>query len=296
MNPNDIIVATNHHRRMPCFMDTMQRLWNAGFRHIWVQETGNGSWGWYDGPSEWMQKSENISYDMGMMRFKNFIHPGIKVKAIFFIDCDCFISDTEELFRFISDFEIGGYSYSCHHISKESYSPSYVYNGCIAPVTDQRFIPDNGEFGFHPEPHWENTYALITKDMWDKLGPDDVLNTRLWFKTMHRLGGKFGVREAEYRFQYTHFGKSWFHFGNLMSFLYAVEQFNPSKFSIESDVAMSRLGFLAWQERIYGRSAYPEHVMTKLHKILDSDGRAVRAEEAWNKLSSGTCMENWKRC
>ena len=295
LNPNDIIVATNHHRYMPCFMDTMQRLWDAGFRRIWVQETGNGSWGWYDGPSELIQMAGSISYDRGMLRFKEVINSGVAAKVIFFLDCDCLISDTEELFGFISDFDRGEYSFSCHNTPNSANNPNYVYDGCIAPVTDQKFIPSSDEFGFYPEPHWENTYALVKKDIWDRLGPRDVSNTRVWFRAMHRLGGKFGAHKAEYRCQYTHFGSSWFHFGNLMAFFYAVENLDPSKFPIDSDVAMSRLGFLVWQERIYGASTYPELIKKNLHQILDLDGRAAGAEESWNKLIHGTCLENWER-
>lgn len=295
MDPKDIIVATNHHRYMPCFRDTMQRLWDNGFKRIWIQETGNGAWGWYDGPCEWVQRAGLIPYDQGMMRFKGAIHSGITAKAIFFIDCDCLISDTEEFFGFISDFERGGYSYSCHHTSADSYNPSYVYDGCIAHVTDQKFVPDGGEYGFRPEPHWENTYALVSKDMWDRLGPEDVSNTRVWFRAMHRLGGRLGAHKAEYRLQYTHFGKSWFHFGNLMAFFYAVENLDLSKFPLESDVAMSRLGFFAWQEKVYGTSMYPEWICGNLHRILGTDGRAHRAEQAWNTLRAGTCMDSWRR-
>jgi hypothetical protein len=291
--PEEVLVICNHHRYLPVFKDTIRHLWHAGFRNIWIQETGNGSWGWFDGYSRWTQRSGEISYDIGMVRFKNIISSAVPGNALFFIDCDCFISDIAPLHRFISDFEAGGYAYSCHHPLASAYSPDYVYNGCIAPIKSQKFFPSPDFPGFYPEPHWENTYALMNRHTWDGLQPQDMPHTRMWLRRIHELGGKFGAHHANYRLQYTHFGDGWFHFGNLMAFLYAVERGDESKFQVNSETEMSRLGFLQWQERVYGNETYPHPIRENLHRLLI--GKEKIAEEAWGQLSSGTCMENWTR-
>jgi hypothetical protein len=133
----------------------------------------------------------------------------------------------------------------------------------------------------------------MNRDIWDRLQPQDMSNTRMWLKRTHELGGKFGAHKANYRFQFTHFGDGWFHFGNLMVFLYAIEQGDESRFHVSSDIDMSRLGFLQWQERVYGSETYPHAIRENLRRILT--GKERIAEEAWGRLSSGTCMEHWTR-
>jgi hypothetical protein len=232
-----------------------------------------------------------------MVRLKKAISPEDKRFAghevILLIDNDCFLSGTEHLDKFLYDFVKGDYDFACHHVSRHDYK-GYQFEGCIAPVPDQKFGPANIYPGFVPIPHWENAYLLIRKELWDRLSEDDVSHTRKWIKAVVREKAKLGAHRAEYRATHTHFGDEWFHVGNLMNYYNKIDSGDARGFRHDSGLDMSRLGYFVAQADIYSIDIYPQTQRRNLLKIVTSHGKN-HVLAAWERLTEGTCMQTWSK-
>lgn len=230
------IIATNHHRRVQANTDTLDRLGFAGY-HVIYQDTST------------------ISYDQGMVNFKtkdmlwNF-------DIVAFIDNDLFMSGTEYFTRLLNDFISGGYGFCSYLVSDADWH--YTLDGLIAPVTDQSYKETNDIYKFCPVPHWENAYMFLTRELWEKLTPDDLANSRNMIRAIHNSGAKMGTHKAGYKLTYSHFGPEWFHVGNLMKYYYIMENMDLSKLDLESDIDTSRIGLLLEQRNKYGRDFYQQ--------------------------------------
>lgn len=292
---SNVLVISNHHRRSLFFEESMQKLWDAGFNRMWIQDTGAERWGPYLGPKSFYWRSGNIPYDRGVQNFKRQITGDYD--TILMIDNDCFISDVEVIKQYIKDFEDGGYDFAAHHVSKDCYDGYEFGDSTICEVTNQTFEPADIYPGFCPVPHWENAYLLIKKTLWDSLTEDEVGHGRKWLKAIHERKAKMGAHYADYRLTYSHHGPGWFHVGNLFAYYNRLEEQVP-RFVLDSELDMSRLGYFYAQRNTYGRGAYPEGpgiypdgIEAKLDLIQDDI--ADKALLAWKRLTSDTCMENW---
>lgn len=293
------IILSNHHRRSPYFEDTLRRLHNDGWT-VWVQETGGAKWGQCQGPYAEHINSGTKSYDQAMILWKRALRQWQqagkldRVDRILFLDNDCFLSGTNHLQKYIQDFIDGGYDFASHHVSEDCYN-DHVFEGdsCIAEVKNQTFEPADIYPGFCPNPHWENAYMLITKELYNKLSEADVGHGRKWIKAMVREGAKLGAHKAEYRLRYSHFGDEWFHVGNLMHYYYKIERGDLS-FSPDSELDMSRLGYFNSTVRAKFKQWFGPVTNTVRLPIANEHGNYERSLEAWDNLISGTCMENWE--
>jgi len=286
MKKDEVLIISNHHRRAMYFEETMHRLDKAGYHNIWIQDTGGPNpWGGYQGPRQQLWDVGHRSYDQGMSLFKQRQVPK-EIKVIALIDNDCFISNPDTFTEYLRQFKEDKYDWACHLILEQHYinhGLTYEEGQQIVPVTSQTFTPNDTYPGFCPDPHWENAYLLINRDLWDQQTPQDVSHGRIWIKRTQEMGAKMGAHKAEYRLGYTHFGDGWFHVGNLMAYYYAFEKENMAKFSPDSELDMSRLGYFL-------RECGPDKEC--LLKLCGVD--VEKAKEAWRNLIKDTCMEDFK--
>lgn len=299
----DTLIISNHHKRSVFFEESMRRLADHGYTNICIQDTGNESWGAYQGPKSMYFRSGNIPYDTGMVNFKTRILPMISRpwSRILMIDNDCFIADPTVVDRYIEDFENGKYDFSCHHVSANDYDKYVFGDSTIAPVENQTFEPADIYPGFCPVPHWENAYLLINRPTWDSCSGDDISHGRKWIKAMATNGAKFGAHAANYRLIYSHYGEGWFHVGNLFAYYYRLE--NGQEFNPKSTLDMSRLGYFYAQEWFDAKinpikhgeksSSYSIYPRTSFRNLEKNSNLYETAMLAWSDLIKDTCMENF---
>jgi hypothetical protein len=291
-----ILIISNHHRRSLFFEDTMRRLHNNGFKRIFIQETGNLSYGPYKGPSRKHWSIKEKSYDKGMVSFrKRITKRNDNIDVILYIDNDCFLGNIENFITYLNEFISGNYDFTCHFADPSHYQDYKFNNSLIQQVKNQKILPAKIYPGVVPNPHWENSYMLIKKECWDKLSENDISHGRLFIKALVREKAKIGVHKASYKLRYSHYGDGWFHVGNLMKYYYAVENLNLKGISLTSKYSLARFGYFIAQSNIYGSQIYPSSIRANLSVICRKAGGRQKVLDNWNSLVEETCMRNWKR-
>lgn len=292
VDPSKVLVVSNHHRRIGYFDSTMEMLHKDGF-HILLHDTSEkGSVAFHPAAKF---HTPNVSYDQGMVALKKKVDQRIHndgYQYILLIDNDCFLTGTDHLKEMLKAFRDGDFDFASHCVDPADSVKYHKKNDdLLVEVKDQRVDTCTQPPGIIPVPHWENSFSLIKADLWRSLPEGSFGHSRKWFAEMHKQGAKFGSHKAEYKTTYTQHGKQWFHMGNLMAYIYAIENNQIDKFSADSEMSMGRLGFLFECNRKFVDHWPPEfqHAITA---AVHTHG-LERAQEAWQNLKSGTCMENY---
>lgn len=287
------IFATLHHRRSLLFEEGIKLLLNEGYPLV-VQNTGTdagfGCLGVSHPHLKTYDNNTQISYDMGMVKFKDILG-SYEWDTVVFIDNDLFLTDLSYLRELIRDFTEGNYGYCSYFVYPEEYSPSYIFKNTIAEVEDLRIVPCPEYPFFKPIPYWENAMLLMSRDVWENLNKEDFSHGRLMFKGLLRIEAKLGVQRANHILhRYTHYGDGWFHLGNVMRYYYKIESKDVSELSPDSIVDKARLGYFVFQRNKYGSSIYTNTVNHNLNHLCDAIGGEQAVLEAWGKLVEGTCL------
>lgn len=291
---HSITFYTNYYKQTHFFDDTIRRIANAGYKWVVLLTGPPGPFRGcpIDHPNVQIVQGPPTSYDNGMMIFKqNNLLP--ETELICHIDCDCFLSGTEELEEYIQEFQDVEYDYACHTVGSPA-SSRYPTDTHIAPVYDQHFKDNGPTEPPTPEPHYENAYQLIRKSIWNKLTVQEVGHHRRFLYALDQHGAKFGSHRANYRWDYTNWGREWWHIGHIFEKYSTIESGQSyDKYNSESEFDMFRAGFFAAQERIYG-DIYPEPFRQRVHQFYEYFGGKQAVLNCWDIIVSGTCMENWK--
>jgi hypothetical protein len=288
----DITFYTNYYKQTHFFDDTIRRVANAGYQWVVLLTGPPGPFRDcpVNHPNVRIVQGPPTSYDNGMMIFKQ---KGLlpDTELICHIDCDCFLNGTDELHEYIDEFERDSYDYACHTVGSTA-SNRYTSDGLIAPVHDQMFKDNGPSEPPTPEPHYENAYQLIRKSIWDKLTVHDVGHHRRFLYALHQHGAKFGSHKATYRWDYTNWGKEWWHIGHIFEKYSTLESAGHiTKYNPESEFDMFRAGFFAAQEAWYGHDIYPAWFHKRLNKFYDHFGGLDAVLYCWARVIQGTCME-----
>ena len=208
-------------------------------------------------------------------------------KYIIFIDNDCFLTGNSFFEDYLSSFIRDKYDFCSYHVKKECYTSEYNYtDSVISEVKNQKILPSDVYPYVIPKPHWENAYMIMNMEMYQRLTDDDVGHGRKWIAALVREKAKIGAIEADYKWNYSHYGKEWFHIGNLMSFIYKMEQNKP--FNKSDKLAMSRLGYMFFMGEKF--SYFDRLPKDKLLSITPDNDMSYPLE-VWNELVRNTCME-----
>jgi len=293
-----ILFYTNYYKQTHFFDTTIRRIANAGFPIVVLLTGESGPFRkcpvQHDNVTIIEGPHQGCSFDLGMQIFKK--HRLLEVHAptvLCHIDCDCFLSGLQELSNYINSFEKGKYDYACHTVGSLS-SNKYLSDEPIGHVYDQMFNDNGPSEPPSPEPHYENAYQLVRKSIWDKLTVEEVGHHRRFLAALHKHGAKFGSHHASYRWDYTNWGKEWFHIGHIFEKFDTLEHGQPiDKYNPDSEFDLFRAGFFAAQERCYGSHTYPTEFHASLNAFYQHFGGKDRTLECWDRLVKGTCMENW---
>lgn len=290
MDKSRVLVVSHHHKRSVFFEDTMWRLWDAGYKKIFIQNTGIETWGKYQGPG--MLRNLGIqSYDQAQQNlYQAASRSSDAFDYIVWIDNDCWLSSLNHFEQYLQDFIDGGYDFSSHFVSGKSLEGYNFQGKTIVPVQNQQFLHSEHYPGFCPEPHWENAYMIMKFSSYLKLSNHDVSHGRLWLKAIHDHGMKMGVHQANYLGSYTHYGTEWFHMGYFMAYMSKIED-RFMDWNLDSEQDMFRLGCIIEQGCIYGHHIYPHNI----NLYFDSLPLYIiqKATSTWHKFVEGTCMAKW---
>ena len=218
----------------------------------------------------------------------------IKAKIVCLLDNDCFLSGTNYLEHFIEEFDAGEFGFACHAVL-ESNNAKFCPSGggkIIYEVHEVKF--QQASDGLTLEPHFENSFCLIRKEVFDSMKKDDFDNDRTMMKGIHDSGRKMGMHRASYAGVFSHYGPEWFHVGNLMFYYYAVENCLFEKVRAGNETEVSRIGYFAAMQDDAG-AVFPASFADNLERFYEKVGGQGVALAAWRKLTEGTCMQDWKQ-
>lgn len=298
VDQDEVLLYSNHFKRCRFFEDTVRRLADAGYTWVILHTGPPGHFRecQVEHPFVVKMRANPTSYDSGMMTFKGagmLEHPD--VKYLVHIDNDCYLSGLDEFEAVLEEFVSGCYDYACHLVGRAS-NDRYASSGQLSRVDDQMFKDNGPNEPPTPEPHYENAYQIIRKQLWDKLSMHDVGHHRRFLKALADRGAVFGARKASYHWDYSNYGKEWFHVGHLFEKHLQLEANNRDairRYNPESDFDLFRAGYFAAQEEYYG-DIYPAAFKAALAFYWTHMGGRTKCLDTWTKYTTGTCMENWK--
>lgn len=289
-----VLIVSNHHRRSCFFETSMAKLHSAGYKHVYIQNTGSGTFCNYDGPAMKVWSLGPVPYDTGMME----LHKRLDVSnydIIVLMDNDLFISGVSYFERYLRDFVEGSFDYSCHMVSATNTREAFAdHDKTIKRIDKLSIIKSEDIYGFYPEPHFENAYLLASTKLWSKLKTSDFCNSRQMLKAIFESGANVGAHYSNYVGMHSHFGEEWFHVGALMQFYHHLESGNVSKISKESTFDMSRIGYFLFMEDVYG-DILPQNIKRSISSIINDAGNRDEPLKHWRDLVSGTCMTSWNK-
>lgn len=246
----ETLIISFHHRQMPLFEEGMQYLWDAGFRNIWIFETGLECLGPYLGPR---RRYESLglwsSYDGAQVELKRRLsswHNLEKIRYLVWIDNDCFLYGASYFQRYLE--AATTYDYVSHFESpsqnvyeqlRSAQPEQLIYT---VDSEEQRFDAVEVYPGFKPNPHWENSYMIMSREGYNQLTQEEISHGRLWISAVHRRGLRMGAHKVNYEGRYTHYGPEWLHVGNFMATYGRLEDSNTQWLFDKEDLL--RLGYI----------------------------------------------------
>lgn len=292
LDKSKVLVVSNHHRRIGFFDETVEILTKGGYTNILLNDTAssNSTAHFVSEGKAGVMYTPSASYDQAMVALKDVVDEKINshgFETILLIDNDCFIRDTDHLDEFLRAHLDGEYGVSTHVVDPLC-MPEVKEGDIITPIS-VGVEKCSAAPGIVPSPHLENSLTLLSSKVWMESEKSTFDHSRKWYCGMAERGVKFGYHKTEYKSKYSHAGAGWFHIGNLMAYIYAIENKQWDKFHVDSDLDMSRLGFLAVCNVRYV-DHWPAEFQHSITAALHTTSRD-RALECWKELSKGTCME-----
>ena len=285
------LLVTLHHRRSLFYEEGIKKFIDANYP-LFIYNTGcNDGFGKFGLKSHLVtqQSSQNtISFDQGMMDLRSIL-VNKDWDTIFYIDNDIFFENIEYAMLLIKQFNESDYMFCSYFENGYIYKHEYIFDDLIAHVKNQTFdIVNQPPYHFKPNPHWENAFMLIKRDLWNHLTKTNFINSREMIKAIFESGAKMGVHKRESKLTYSHYGKGWFHIGNLMKYYYVLENRDLNVLSKDSIIDMSRIGYFLAQRKKFGNEIYTEHINKNLNLAIEKLGGENIVYQAYmNMVSQG---------
>jgi len=316
MSKDRFLIISNHHRPIPFFDTTITRILNAGFNRIIIQNTGLYNWTNFSALNvQTVNLQCHTNYFNGMVQFSRTLSSNKdNFDYIVLVDNDLFLSDNKAFTEIL--FEVREKSYGwCGFYTHPHYYDNIPleYSRLTADGPKQIIYSSQEEVPFlhsspicpnnYPYPYWENALLVIRGDVWDRLTPEDWSHGRRTIKAVSEMDVPLGVFKAEFssvrsdkskRFGVTTYGDEWFHFGDLISFYYAIEEGNLTNVRLEDNrYTRARIGMFAACQELYGSDCFSKLVTKNLPAFYSRFGGKQKVLNDWCRLIEETPMENW---
>lgn len=292
MNPSDIIIYCCHVNRNYLFEDSMKRLRECGFR-IMIQETGTGSFGTYQGPCDDHWSIGRSTWDLCLLGFKR--RTPSDYKYIFLADFDLFFTGVKEFLECVEQVIEGEYDHVSRYKIPADQDRIDFGNLSVVPSVPIEIRPGNIEHDWPDlNPHFATGFEFFSKRLWDSFTNYELGDGRRMYRAAVQRGMKMGVHRAIYGESETCWGREWFHLSDLTQHYYLIEGLDLQHLNPESSHQLARIGFFLFQEKIYG-DTYPDRIKINLEKVVAYMRGREKCLSEWNKLISGTCMQDWRK-
>lgn len=311
INKDKVLITSCHHRPIPFFTHSMQKLKAHGYNNFLIQNTCIEEWARFPDPEFPVHDCKaHTNYADAMQNYKRLLdNLPSNIEYIVLIDNDLFLGNPNILDKYIRIFEERNYDFSAYY-NREAFYNMNVHNfedNFLADVPIQKIFnksPDLSLCNFSPScpsifpwPYWENAFQITRRSMWDKLTVDDVSRGRKYINALVRENAKLGVLKVNYikdnsflhkgKHTVSHCGEEWFHFGDFMYFYNAIEdlsRFHEYSRITRDPYTQCRFGCLFACIDIYGPLSLPEHIRENLYNLTKILGGREECIKAWQDL------------
>ena len=280
------ILVTLYHRRNVLYEEGIFKFLEAGYPlylYETVDDNSFGSFGLFH-PRVIHIEAQPGSFDNGMVDLKDKLS-AYNWDTVVFLDSDISFDDITHAEAIINQFNNSDYGFCSYLENAYPYDSRYKFDGEIAEVRHQSFEPvDQPPYTFKPDPHYENAFMMIKRNVWDRMKKEDFINTRQIIKAVVDTHAKIGVHHREARLTYSHKGKGWFHMGNLTQYYNLLDKGEIHLLKTDSEIDKARIGFFAFQRECFGKEIYSEYVNLYLDKAIELFGGKDSVLDSWYEL------------
>ena len=297
INKDKVIFVTCHYRRSLFFEETVKMITEAGYKWL-IQDT-------YLNPDphfgEFSVSNSNIEIipsdhanmwvDECMLGYKNILK-NRDWDVMVHIDNDMFITGMKHMIDYINEFIDGGYDY-CSYFTKPN--KTYTFDdSIIVNLRELNKVPLPNFPHLTPEPNFESAYKLTSRRAWDQLTDDNFKDGRLGILAFYDNGSKMGVRSANFKYGWTHYGEEWLHMGNHFNYYDKIQTNDITSLKPDREYDVAKIGYFLAQKVHFGSGIYSELINNNLKTICNHLGGEQNVIDGWNTFVEGTTMNKWR--
>lgn len=220
------LICSLYHRSIPPNKETIKSIWDLGFQNIWIIDTGKNYL--YEGPYSRFWSIGSTSYDAGMISFKKEEIPK-NIERIVFLDNDAWLMNPQDFVDYLTIFITENYGLATFSTPNDWPLVRQQSANLIIPFKVQLLPLVSTGIGVpcRTYPHFENSYMIIRRDVWEKLTPEEVSHSRKMWPSIVEQEVKIGLRRCQYLNSTQYDPDCFLHVGNLMSSYYQYESKKP---------------------------------------------------------------------
>lgn len=317
-DPKDILILCCWFKRNLFFEDSIQRLWDSGFKNIWLIETSLPSWGEYEGPYARYLKAPLrphphmpclfASWSEAIIICQKIIKEEVtRYSHVFLMDFDLFFTGTKEFLLTLDEVVTDGFD----HVSRlRDASEASLYkwpeNQSVIVIPETIFTPTSpGSDIFYMKPEYTTGWEIFSKQLWESFSRHELGEWTRIMKASVERGGKMGAQRSSYGEEIRMngsswpviseraWGKEWFHVARLPLHYALVEARQFDRLYPNHGPNLFRIGFFAKQEEIYGSHIYPQKIREDLEATYKHMGGRDKCLEEWEIWVQNTPVANW---
>jgi len=301
----NVLLICPYVRKNYFFEDSMRKLWDAGFKNIWIMQTGVSTFGEYDGPKSKFINGKKYPYGWGaaLKDFQKEIRTAkSKYDYVLLMDFDIFLSDINS-FKGIAEETIAGQYDYVSRINNDHFATGYDWNDQFVVETHPEIVYMGGpkeknnpsKMGTHPP--FGTGFEFYSKKLWESFGDKEFYDWPQMIKKAvdgnMKMGAYWSTRGVRKTGEQC-WGKEWYHIANLTSHYGYIETQWTKLMSPANVKNLFRFGFFAKQAEIYGANIYGA-MQGRLNNLYTFMGGKDKCLAEWNKQVEGTPLENWER-
>ncbi len=318
-NPQDILILCCWFKRNLFFEDSIRRLWDCGFKNIWLIETSPESWGSYQGPWFRYLRAPLIQHPHMPTLFsswskaiticqKEIKESGINYTHLFLMDFDLFLANTKEFLLTLDEVIRGQYDHvSRLRDAKEATLYQWPSNQYIIPIQETTFTPTStGSDIFYMQPEYTTGWEVFSRQLWESFSEYELGEWTRIMKAAVERDAKMGAQKSFYGAEIRMngstwpviseraWGKEWFHVARLPLHYTLVETRQFDRLVSDHGPNLFRIGFFAKQEEIYGPGIYPRKIRDDLEATYQHMGGREKCLKEWEIWVRDTPMQDWQ--
>jgi len=321
IDPKEVVILCCHLNRNLFFEDSIKRLWEVGFKNVWIMQTSKPTFGKYQGPySKYIEPlltlhlsaipNYNLLWNEAILTFQKELKVSkLDYQYVFLMDFDLFFTDTKEFLETLDELVEEQYD----HVSRlnleqvdRNYNWGKKNNIVEIPDVKHHDCPHKGKEYPITVPQFCTGWEIISKKLWESFTEYEFAHWGRMISGAVDRGFKMGAQKCTHGIELNMtisgpghaeqaWGKEWFHVGRLPRYYSMVDVQKFDFLHPGHGPHLFRMGLFAKQAEIYGEHIYPTDIQKKLEATYKYVGGRDKCLKEWNHWTKGTPLEHWEK-